>query len=114
MGFGGSIKGFDWDSFGFLLDAELEGASSSVLTFVIDYSWELAFVLGMGALAWTIIQMIAAQNVNITMIIFRIVLTIALISFMSLYVRVSLIMPMKWLTLSYSTKVDMIEHFRYG
>lgn len=112
MGFGGSIKGFDWDSFGFLLDAELEGASSSVLTFVIDYSWELAFVLGMGALAWTIIQMIAAQNVNITMIIFRIVLTIALISFYEPLCKGIINYADEFAaTLSYNTNIDIRKAF---
>ena len=41
MGFGSSIKGFDWDTFGFLID--FEGSGNSVLTFFVEFSTEIAF-----------------------------------------------------------------------
>jgi hypothetical protein len=79
MGFGSSIKGFDWDTFGFLID--FEGSGNSVLTFFVEFSTEIAFTLGIIALAWCIFQLMASQDVNILMVLLRITLVIILLNY---------------------------------
>lgn len=112
MGFGSSIKGFDWDSFGYLLDSELSGAGNSFLSFLIEYSWDIAFVLGMVALAFAILQMITAQEVNIITIIFKIVLTVILISYYEPICKGVINYADEFAaTLSYNTNIDIRKAF---
>lgn len=80
MGFLTNVHGFDWKTFGFLLDAEGAGARDSVLQLFIDFSWEIAFVAGMVAFAVAIYKSISGQNTNILLIFFKLILAIILIS----------------------------------
>lgn len=81
MNLGGKIQGFAWNKYGFLLDSGYTGATNSVLKFLIDYSWEIAFVLGMVALAYEIIRIMSSKNAAIHMVILKISLAIILISY---------------------------------
>ena len=83
MNLGGNIKGFDWARYGFLLHEKTSGSIivSSVLKFFIDYSWEIAFVLGMIAFAYELIRVISGQKTAIYMVVLKLALTMCLISY---------------------------------
>ena len=110
MGFGSSIKGFDWDTFGFLID--FEGSGNSVLTFFVEFSTEIAFILGIIALAWCIFQLMASQDVNILMVLLRITLVIILLNYYEPMCEslINLADEMAQ-TLIYNTRVDMNRAF---
>lgn len=110
MGFGSSIKGFDWDTFGFLID--FEGSGNSVLTFFVEFSTEIAFTLGIIALAWCIFQLMASQDVNILMVLLRITLVIILLNYYEPMCEslINLADEMAQ-TLIYNTRVDMNRAF---
>lgn len=74
-----SIPSFNWNTYGYLLDAKGAGITDSLLHFFIDFAETIGQVLGLVALAYVIFKIILGQETNVVPVLVKIVLAVILI-----------------------------------
>lgn len=76
-----NISSFDWNTFKYLLESEGTGAGRYTLGFLVELGTKLAYLIGIIALLYTLIKIITAQQVNVSSVIIRVTIAIALITY---------------------------------